>query len=50
MRILRAIIAGQHDPAILAEYRDPRCKAGVGMIRQALTGHYCDEHLLALIQ
>ena len=50
MRILRAIVAGQHDPLILAEYRDPRCKASEETIRQALSGHYREEHLLALCQ
>jgi len=50
MRILRAIVSGQHDPVILAEYRDPRCKASEETIRQALSGHYREEHLLALCQ
>jgi len=27
MRILRAIVQGQHDSAVLASFRDPRCKA-----------------------
>lgn len=27
MKIIRAIVAGQHDPAVLATYRDARCKA-----------------------
>ncbi|GHA88313.1 IS110 family RNA-guided transposase [Modicisalibacter luteus] len=46
MRILRAIVSGQHDPVILAEYRDPRCKASEEAIRQALSGYYREEHLL----
>ena len=50
MQILRAIVMGQRDPAVLATYRDPRCKASEATIRQALVGHYRDEHLLALAQ
>ncbi|SDK80175.1 IS110 family transposase [Halomonas gudaonensis] len=50
MRILRSIVSGQQDPAVLAAYRDPRCKASEATIRQALTGHYREEHLLALSQ
>lgn len=50
MGILRAIVAGEHDPKRLAEYRDPRCKATQETIEAALTGHYRAEHLLALEQ
>lgn len=50
MRILRAIIAGQRDPAVLASYRDCRCKSSEETIRQALVGHYREEHVLALRQ
>ncbi|MBS9405700.1 hypothetical protein KG088_19155 [Halomonas sp. TRM85114] len=50
MRILRSIASGQRDPSVLASYRDPRCKASEVTIQQALTGHYRDEHLLALTQ
>lgn len=50
MRILRAIVDGEHDPKVLAEYRDPRCKATKETIEAALTGHYREEHLLALEQ
>lgn len=37
MTILRAIVAGERDPAALAEHRDARCKASVETIREALT-------------
>lgn len=50
MRILRAILAGVRDPAILASYRDVRCKASVETIERALQGHYQAEHLFALGQ
>jgi transposase len=50
MRILRAIIAGERDPAVLARLRDTRCQAGADTIENALTGHYRPEHLFALEQ
>lgn len=50
MKIMRAIVAGQHDPAKLATYRDARCQASEETIREALTGHYRREHVFALRQ
>ena len=50
MRIIRAILAGERRPEILASYRDCRCKASEETICQALIGHYRPEHLLALQQ
>jgi len=50
MTIMRAIVAGQHNPAELATYRDMRCKASEETIREALTGHYRPEHVFALRQ
>ena len=50
LRILRDIVAGQHDPHTLAQHRDPRCKASAAAIAAALTGHYRAEHLFALQQ
>lgn len=50
MKIIRAMVAGQRDPAELATYRDVRCKASEETIREALTGHYRREHVFALRQ
>jgi transposase len=50
LRIIRAILAGEHDPAVLALLRDTRCQASVETITKALTGHYRAEHLFALEQ
>ena len=50
MRIIRAIIAGERNPAVLALMRDTRCHAGVDTIEKALTGHFRAEHLFALEQ
>jgi len=40
MRIIRAIIAGERDPAVLASMRDTRCHSSAEVIEKALTGHY----------
>ena len=50
MKIMRAIVAGQHDPAELATYREARCQASEETIREALTGHYRREHVFELRQ
>jgi transposase len=48
MKIVRAIVAGTYDPAVLAAYRDMRCNASVKTIQEACTGHYRAEHVCAL--
>jgi len=50
MRIIRAIIAGERDPAVLASMRDTRCHSSAEVIEKALTGHYRAEHLFVLEQ
>ncbi len=50
MTIIRAIVAGEHDPHVLAQYRHGRCKRSQEEIAKALTGHYRREHLFALQQ
>jgi transposase len=50
MKVIRAIVDGNHDPAALAEFRDCRCKASKRTIAEALTGNYREEHLFALGQ
>jgi transposase len=50
LRILHAIVAGQTDPHLLAQYRDPRCRASKAEITAALTGHYRPEHVFVLQQ
>ncbi len=50
MRIVRAVIVGERDPAVLSALRDMRCKASDEAIRQALTGNCREEHLFALAQ
>jgi len=50
LRIVRDIVAGQHDPQRLAQHRDPRCRATEAEIAAALTGNYRPEHLFVLQQ
>src|SRR5713101_6655809 len=50
LRILRHLVAGQHDPLRLAEHRDHRCHASKAEIIAALTGNYRPEHLFVLQQ
>jgi len=50
LRILDAILAGERDPAVLAQLRDPRIKASEETIRKSLEGNWRAEHILALKQ
>lgn len=50
MSIIRAIVAGERDPNVLATHRDRRCHASVETVCQALVGNYRDEHVFALTQ
>ena len=48
--IVRAIVAGERDGAVLAGFRDGRCKADAETIAASLRGNWRDEHLFALEQ
>ena len=50
MNIIRAIIAGEHNPEILAAHRDKRCKSSMEIIAKLLTGNYRAEHIFSLTQ
>src|ERR1700677_4138458 len=50
MRIIRAIVAGERRPDVLATYRDVRCHASMETIRASLTGNDRDEHVFSLRQ
>jgi transposase len=50
MAIIRAIVAGERDPNVLAAHRDRRCHATVETVCQALVGNYREEHVFALTQ
>lgn len=48
MAIIRAIVAGERDPKVLAKYRDPRCQSTEEEIIMSLEGNYQDVHLFML--
>lgn len=48
--IIRDIVAGQQDPAVLAKHRNRRVKAKEADIQRALTGNWREEHLFVLTQ
>ena len=50
MRIIRAIVAGERDPSVLAAMRDRNCRSSVETIRAAMVGNYLPEHVFALQQ
>ncbi len=48
--IIRAIVAGERDPVILAQFRNPACKSSEEMIARALRGTWKDELIFVLRQ
>jgi len=50
LRIIRAIVAGEHDPVKLAQMKHRLVKSGTETIAKALTGEYRSEHLFTLKQ
>lgn len=50
LKIIRAIVAGEHNPQVLAAFRDERCAKSETEIAKSLEGHYKREHLFALKQ
>lgn len=48
--IIRAIVAGERSPKLLAALRDPGCKHSEEEIEKALTGTWREEHLFILKQ
>lgn len=50
LRIIRAMLAGEQNPLVLAQMKDPRVQSSIHEIAQALQGDYRAEHLFALKQ
>lgn len=50
LRIIGAILGGEHEPAKLAALRESGCKASQQEFTKALSGNYRQEHLFALKQ
>jgi transposase len=50
LKIIRAIVAGERNPRVLASFRDPGCKKSEAEIIKSLEGHYKHELLFTLKQ
>lgn len=50
MKIIKAILAGERDPKVLAGYRDYRCRKSVDEISKALDGHFQEHYVFCLRQ
>jgi len=50
MKIIKAILAGERNPRVLAGNRDERCQHTAVTIAKSLVGNYREEHLFALRQ
>jgi len=50
LKIIKAILAGERDPRVLARNRDERCQQTRATIAKSLVGNYREEHLFALRQ
>jgi transposase len=50
MKIIKAILAGERDPRVLARNRNERCQNTTATIAKSLIGNYREEHLFALRQ
>jgi transposase len=50
LKIIRAMVAGEHDPHRLAQLRQVQCAKSEAEIAKALAGHYRPEHLFTLAQ
>jgi transposase len=50
MKIIKAILAGERHPRVLARNRDERCHHPAATIAKSLVGNYREEHLFALRQ
>ena len=48
--IIRAMVAGERDPQVLARHRHNRVKASAEEVTKALTGNWREEHLFVLRQ
>jgi transposase len=50
MKTIKAILAGERNPRVLARNRDERCQHTSATIAKSLVGNYREEHLFALRQ
>ena len=50
LKIIRAIVAGEHNPDQLAKFRNNHCRKSEAEIAKSLNGNYRTEHIFALQQ
>lgn len=50
LKIIRAIVMGEHNPHVLAQFRDDRCSKSEAEIAKSLEGHYRAEQVFILKQ
>ena len=50
LKIMRAIVAGEHDPNQLAKFRNHHCRKSEAQIAKSLNGNYRAEHIFTLQQ
>jgi transposase len=50
MAIIRAIVTGERNPAVLARLREPGCRKNAEEIAEQLSGHWREDHLFSLKQ
>ena len=50
MKIIKALLAGERNPQVLASHRDKHCQHSSATIAKSLVGNYRAEHLFALRQ
>jgi len=50
MKIIRAIVTGERNPNVLAQFRTNNCKHSKSKMAKSLQGNFRDEHLFALHQ
>ncbi|MCP4408600.1 MAG: IS110 family transposase [Gammaproteobacteria bacterium] len=50
MKIIKAILAGERNPKVLAGYRDYRCRKSVEEISKGLDGHFQEQYIFCLRQ
>jgi transposase len=48
MAMIRAIVAGERNPEVLAALKNPRINSSVSELAKALTGDYRVEHIFVL--
>jgi len=46
--MMAALLAGEHDPKVLAQLARSRMRAKIGLLEEAFVGHFTDHHRFLL--